>query len=904
MISPGQSFRKGPCHLPAWALSLACASLCSGQGSPRLIKGASEPLAGTLPAVEHLASLNGAVYFAGRDAGHGQELWRSDGTPQGTKLLKDLNPGKGSSFPVHLVTAGDKLFFFASDLEGGFRLWKSDGTAEGTVPVAGIDDGQRPSQALKLIAAGEKVFILNPKVSPEEPTLWCSDGTPEGTRMLPLPEGTAQYFYWGSPMVVGDAVYFFAGQDLWGTDGTPEGTQVALPHGRDGFHAWDAVQAGGRIYLPGEGLRVFDPASGELQIPEFWNENMEELAVYSLKRSGRYLLFEGYRSDESSEFWVSDGTSKGTFLSHASDMPQSPSWSEGIEIRGRHLMGAYTPGKGYELWVSNGTRKGTKMLCNLAPGPDSSHPLNFTKLGNRGFFTAWTPRGGDELWMSSATAAGTDLLLDIRRGKESSYPQQLTVAANLIFWTADDGKHGRQLWCSNGTRRGTRKLTDLDTAALSSSPWASNGGEDGYTAGLAGRYFFPITDDEGYSRLWASDGSAAGTKPLASGLSGKRGSNPGQLMVAGERVYYYTWDHNDYGRLLWASGGESANTSVVLDLSDEDDAARREIGVVAAFGQSALLTRWTGLDRDGLWLHRQAGPQAVPVAPGDAPPFGPGQIAFLTGYDPANGYEPWITDGTLEGTRLLKDVRIPSPYDPTPDVPNPSSSKPEWLGQAGGKTYFSAMASFVGRELWVTDGTPGGTQLVKDIASNNRSSRFSKVHAWGDKLVFFAGYDTGYYQEAALWITDGTSQGTRSLVSVAGDSWYLPRANNGAMFAELNGKIYFTAKMEDGGHELWSTDGTLAGTGQVKDIFPGQPGSEPEWLTSTGNAIYFTANDGKHGRELWRTDGTEAGTMLVSDPTMDASSSFPRGLAYTGGKLFFRAITEATGMGAWVIDEP
>jgi ELWxxDGT repeat protein len=194
--------------------------------------------------------------------------------------------------------------------------------------------------------------------------------------------------------------------------------------------------------------------------------------------------------------------------------------------------------------------------------------------------------------------------------------------------------------------------------------------------------------------------------------------------------------------------------------------------------------------------------------------------------------------------------------------------------------------------------------LVKDISGNSTSSIFGKVHVWGDKLLFFAGARTSYYEEAGLWISDGTSQGTRRLMIAAPDPWYDAESNDGPMFAELDGRIYFTAKTEEDGQELWSTDGTVDGTQRVKDIFPGSAGSEPEWLTSTGGEIYFTANDGRHGRELWRTDGTADGTVLVKDFTMDAASSLPQGLAYTGGRLFFMATTPDAGAAAWVIDQP
>ena len=881
---------------------LAC-PFAFAQGLPRLITNPSGTISGSLPAVEHLADVDGVLFFAGRDSEHGQELWRSDGTVAGTYLVKDINPGAGSSFPRRLNAAGDKLFFFASDLEGGFRLWTSDGTAGGTRPVATIEDGREESLTREPVAAGGKLFIQATKGQPETSRLWCSDGTAEGTRILPFPEDTAEGLYYSTPMVVGDDYFLLLGAELWCSDGTPDGTKPVVPYGENGFYAWNAVQAGDRIYLQGDSLRVFDPKSGKAVSPEFWDARMEGFVTYSARASGDLLLFDGARDDESWETWVTDGTAKGTSLLYQSGMRgEFPWWGEGIEVRGRHLMQAETYKTGAELWISNGTRKGTKLLCNLAPGQNSSRPSKFTKVGNRAFFEAWTPHNGTELWMSSGTAMSTDLLADLHRGEESSEPDELTASGDLLFWTADDGNSGRQLWRSKGTRKSTRRLTSLESGVISTISY--DGRLDGFTEVLGDRYFFPKADEEGYSRLWSTDGSAAGTRPLAPSLSGRRGSYPQDLMAAGGRIYYQTSEDTTSGTLLWATGGDSSNTSVVLDLSAEDDTDNWHGGVMAAFGQTALLTKWKGLQRDGLWLHRQSEPLTAPVAPGDASPFHPGELAYFTGYDAATGYEPWTTDGTLEGTRLLRDLRSWTPYDPTPLPPDPFSSRPEWLAQAGGKTYFSAESVFVRRGLWVTDGTSQGTGQVFAVDNSHEYTFFSKVHAWGERLIFFAGYSTGYYSQASLWITDGTWQGTTRLLSVSPDFWYLAEKNNGPMFAELNGRIYFSAKTEENGQELWSTDGTVGGTQRIKDIFAGEAGSKPGWLTHAGNAIYFTANDGRHGWELWRTDGTETGTVLVTDPTADAGSSGPWGLGYTGGKLFYMATTEDAGAATWVIDHP
>lgn len=75
------------------------------------------------------------AYFAGTDATHGSELWRTDGTEAGTYMLKDINVGSLSSAPLNMTALGEMIYFVANDGTNGYELWKSDGTEAGTVAI-------------------------------------------------------------------------------------------------------------------------------------------------------------------------------------------------------------------------------------------------------------------------------------------------------------------------------------------------------------------------------------------------------------------------------------------------------------------------------------------------------------------------------------------------------------------------------------------------------------------------------------------------------------------------------------------------------------------------------------------------------------------------------------------------
>ncbi len=158
----------------------------------------------------------------------------------------------------------------------------------------------------------------------------------------------------------------------------------------------------------------------------------------------------------------------------------------------------------------------------------------------------------------------------------------------------------------------------------------------------------------------------------------------------------------------------------------------------------------------------------------------------------------------------------------------------------GSTIFFSGNDGTTGPELWKTDGTSSGTNLVKEIRPGGLGSQLSNFLAVGNTLFFTA--------------TDGSS-----------------------------------------GLELFKSDGTSSGTGIVKDIRPGAAaGSTPTMLTNVAGAIYFSANDGTNGIELWRSDGTSSGTTLLDiEPGIAAA---PTNLVAVGDRLNFSANFSTVGV--------
>lgn len=181
-------------------------------------------------------AVNGLLLFTADQPEYGRELWRSDGTVAGTFMVRDIAAGTASSYGVstadNMVVLKDHLYFLAQDEHHGTELWRSDGTSNGTVLVKDIVAGSGTSSIRSLTSINRYLyFSAHDGVHGSE--VWRSDGTAVGTSLLKDVAPGAQSSDPRNFTAFHNDVYFSVlgaeGVELWKTDGTAGGTSKVFP---------------------------------------------------------------------------------------------------------------------------------------------------------------------------------------------------------------------------------------------------------------------------------------------------------------------------------------------------------------------------------------------------------------------------------------------------------------------------------------------------------------------------------------------------------------------------------------------------------------------------------------------------------------------------------------------------
>jgi ELWxxDGT repeat protein len=501
------------------------------------------------------------LFFAATDEKHGAELWSTDGSI--TNMNADVMPGRSGSDPRYLTVYEDLLYFSAAghsseewrvadiyrdecdsmrrssfdpdiafvvsssnewqpgktyDCPQGWRWMDSEEALRTfTGRNYGPSQGGRDESALKkrkdMATNEERVYYgqcgwdawtygnvqrEHFRFSDSHVTgLYKAASSPDSRRPdVDLTKGGWQGIelktsrFAGIVCVADPDSYDVAptGRELWASDGSPRGTYRAVqsPHSDPQYlTVHDNALFFGASSQYGRELHRFSKEDGVMRLVADIRRGPDSSDPKRLTSCGGVLWFvatDGLRGDE---LYASDGV-----------LP-------GITQRGE---------------------AGTRLAKDIRPGQGSSSPNHFVCLNNVLLFAATTDDAGRELWKASwpdltdSSTLSVSRVADIHSGHGSSSPEYLAVLHNKVYFSADDGRVGRELWKTDGTQSGTRLVADARLGSLGSSPR--------YLTLLDDRLFYVArTADPAdqvdrtieapvSTRLWATDGSRANTKPV------------------------------------------------------------------------------------------------------------------------------------------------------------------------------------------------------------------------------------------------------------------------------------------------------------------------------------------------------------------------------------------------------
>ena len=613
--------------------------------------------------------------------------------------------------------------------------------------------------------------------------------------------------------------------------------------------------------------------------------------------------------------WRTDGTPQGTYQLKEGIDPQ-------FIVAGNDMV-FFSAKSTAKLWKSDGTAAGTMpVLDTIPPGLIFFEPNNITNVNGTIYFSIQRGYGEyTQLWKTDGTAPGTVLVkdfFDLTDGFRASPLRGFTPVFDKLFFTFPDKFSGDQVWVSNGTPEGTYKTSDSSgyasniVAPFSASPdsalvyflaskgtpepytlWVTNGqpgnGQPISQLGLPNlKTFKSITTIDtvlflvGTSSPQAGDGNSlyrydrtSGFKPVAlfNGYDPDAGVYAGirELGQAGQRLFFTVYNIGTKQNELWATNTENTGAQLVKS--------------------NIRATKFTDI----------------------------GATMYFTNNDPVTGNELWKSDGTSAGTVLVKDM-----------VPGATSSDPSTLTQFGHYLLFAATDDRHGRELWKYDSNIDSIILVNDINTvSTDSAKINFISPLKDKVVFIA--KSGYGQtNFDLWSSDGTSAGTQMIrdstapnlfsqlgapprMTVAGNNaYYFYKVNDNVILfttdatpagtiaidtfnaaTEVIGELgatdslfYFTLTKTVNNQEvieIWRTNGTSANTFSIGNIGSHSTGTQPHYVGKNGNTLYYTKSNytsNNYIDELWSSDGTQLGTTQLT------GFSASKGFSYNGQFVF------------------
>lgn len=818
----------------------------------------------------------------------GWTLWKSDGTPAGTSRVTMFATLAGATtFEQRLVASTPEAIWLTTSSSAA-RLWRSDGSDAGTVLINTPGSLSNPAFA----ALGSTVVFS------DGATIRAADHTStDAVALVTGPTGSGLFGGFAPLTIpgVGDRLAFSLAtfstsetrNDLYITDGTPSGTQL---------------------------LRTF-----------VYPANIFDAVISAYHPLGNRLYFTAGTAEEGIEIFRTDGTPTGTEI-YADLVPGPSSWAL-TRVLGTAGGNVYVSILAAHLYAGTGVVGSLARIAdaNATPFISNQPPfLPMIELNGRGLFSAnypftgtpTTPDFGAEPFLSNGTIAGSSYLADIRPGDNlgsfvdaaAALLNPGTPAARALFRATPDGSTTR-LYSTDGTSAGTLPVASTITPTGT------------FLSSIGGRALLSASEPSVGTELYTADPlSATLVADINPGPGSSAPSRPfGWTDPSGNQRWIFAATNATTGREPWVTDTSTAGTHPLGDLAGGSISAQvisvGPAGNAAIFGINGLsplpqaLYRWTG---------GRSRPAALTAADANTPPAtfssvrttlpaGDGRSYFVaTSSAGGSSGALFITDGSAAST--LRLTRTPLSTPPNIDFTNTAEQAGINGALLGTSLILESSVPGAGIEPVITDGTPAGTRLLKDVAPGgppgNPSSSPRGFTTFANRVLFFANTPAAGTEP---WVTDGTEAGTRLLADIApgtnGSIGQQSGTTGRKPFAVFGSRAYFfaTPSVNGGGQALYSTDGTPAGTAPVT-LPAGLAISTISTLAATSRGLFFFGFSATLGDELYVIDVPGSAARLVKEIFPGLARVNTGNLNPVGNLVSFNGPSTPTGVVAWVSD--
>jgi ELWxxDGT repeat protein len=363
-------------------------------------------------------------FLVGKDPGAGvlawKELWRTDGTPAGTILLKS-----SSGYNVEISDKTSQYVFFGASEPGtGYELYRTNGTTAGTSLVRDINPGTASGYHGSAAVVGNELFFGGDD-GVHGTELWKSNGTSSGTTIVKdIFSGSGSGFVSVSYSFPADESFFGSTSKFFFTGYTP--TSGNEPWTSDGT-------AAGTVMLR-------DVTAGSEGTAYIFFKIEHNGNVYFITKPP----FERWESEESTaDLWKTQGspasTVKVTEVGYASDEFNEPFRILGNKILFFSLAASPNTGPHY-LWASDGTSGGTEVIFSMQDYAAAPGPLPFEDIVNDHLLFYGIHDGTPlPFFRSDGTDGGTEIFTRFASGAYLKYPRDVTKVGDLVFYGDHDG---------------------------------------------------------------------------------------------------------------------------------------------------------------------------------------------------------------------------------------------------------------------------------------------------------------------------------------------------------------------------------------------------------------------------------------------------------------------------------